>query len=380
MSGALIRRAWERTGLSGKIAWLALLPLSLAYRLAIGSRNLLYRLHWLPVRALDRPVISIGNLTVGGTGKTPSCIWLAQELQKRGLKVAILTRGYKRKQAGLVIITGHPDGKLFPNGVDELAAAGDEPFMMARLYGQTVAVGRDRYRAGRELLNRQEVDVFLLDDGFQHRQLKRDFDLLLLGNDLSGTLLPAGPFREPVRAARRTDCVLVTGGETHWREAVKSFGAMPCFFAAIGAVGLGAIESNRWVEHPISFLFHSKILAVAGIANPENFYRTLHESGGEIVDTLEFSDHHDYTSQDWQEINRAARSVDLIVTTEKDLVKLARFPFAREKLMALRIAMQVDQGEKLVNAVIERVAPGRTQGIALSRYSSAPGDIAAELD
>jgi tetraacyldisaccharide 4'-kinase len=192
--------------------------------------------------------------------------------------------------------------------------------------------------------------------------------------------LPAGPFREPPRAARRADCVLVTGGETHWREAVKSFGAMPCFFAAIGAVGLGAIESNRWVEHPVSFLFHSKILAVAGIANPERFYRTLHEAGGEIFDTNESADHDNYTSQDWQEINRAARSVDLIVTTEKDLVKLARFPFAREKLMALRIALQVDQGEKLVNAVIERVAPGRSQGIVLPRHSREPGDIAAELD
>jgi tetraacyldisaccharide 4'-kinase len=98
-------------------------------------------------------------------------------------------------------------------------------------------------------------------------------------------------------------------------------------------------------------------LAVAGIANPENFYRTLHEAGGEIADAMEFSDHYDYTSRDWQEINRAARNADLIVTTEKDLVKLARFPFPKGKLVALRVAMKVQDGEKLIDGVIGRLPP-----------------------
>jgi tetraacyldisaccharide 4'-kinase len=276
-------------------------------------------------------------------------------LQKRGIKVVILSRGYKRKKQVAAIVFPRPDGKLFSDGADELAAAGDEPFMMARLHGQTVAVGRDRYRAGRELLSQSEVDVFVLDDGFQHRQLKRNLDLLLLASEGSGALLPAGPFREPTSAAHRADCVLVTGGETRWGATLKSMGAKPIFFASMHATTLGAIESNHWVEYPISLLFRSKILAVAGIANPENFYRTLHESGGEIADTMEFSDHYDYTSRDWQEINRAARDLDLIVTTEKDLVKLARFPFPKGKLMALRVAMQIEDGEKLIDTVIERL-------------------------
>jgi tetraacyldisaccharide 4'-kinase len=355
MKAAWLRDAWDRKGGRGKLYWLALLPLSSVYRLIVAVRNSLFSVGWLKAKSLDRPVISVGNLTVGGTGKTPTCIWLAQELQKRGVCSAILSRGYRRSQAGGVIVRPQNEGAVFSGDANEIAAAGDEPFMMARLYRQTVAVGKDRWRAARQLLTERRADVFILDDGFQHRQLKRDLDLLLLGSDTSGTVLPAGPFREPLACARRADYLLVTGGDARWRAVLDGLDGTPLFFGSLRPIGLGCIEANRWVEYPLSVLFNSRILAVAGIANPESFYRTLHEAGGEIADTIAYEDHHAYSSRDWQEINRAGRNVDLIVTTEKDLVKLGRFPFPRGKFLALRVAMQVEDGEKLIDQVLERL-------------------------
>lgn len=355
MTAASVRDIWARKGMRGKLLWLLLLPCAYGYRLGVGLRNLFYTLKWLKPKALDRPVISVGNLTVGGTGKTPSCIWLGQALQQRGFKVAILSRGYKRKQTDAVIVEPQASGNLFSDDATEVAAAGDEPFMMARLYGQTVAVAPDRYAAANRLLAERDIDLFILDDGFQHRQLKRDLDVLLLGSDAQGSMLPAGPFREPACAARRADILVVTGGDVRWGATLRNVNGLPPFSGALQAVALGAIESNRWVEYPLSLLFNSKILAVVGIAHADSFFRTLHEASGEIADTIEYEDHHDYSSRDWQDINRAARNVDMIVTTEKDLVKLAKFPFPRGKLMALRVAMQIAEGDRLIDAVIERL-------------------------
>lgn len=355
MTAALARDIWARRGVRGKVLWLLLLPCADLYRLAVGLRNALYGLKWFKPKALDRPVISVGNLTVGGTGKTPSCIWLAQALQQRGLKVAILSRGYKRRQEAAVVVAPQSNGNLYSDNANEVAAAGDEPFMMARLYGQTVAVAPDRYAAAQRLAAERDIDLFILDDGFQHRQLKRDLDVLLLGSDGPGVMLPAGPFREPASAARRADFVVVTGADARWGATLKNLRGEPPFFGSLQAVALGAIESNRWVEYPLSLLFNSKLLAVVGIAHPDSFFRTLHNAGGEIYDTIEFEDHHEYSSRDWQEINRAARSVDMIVTTEKDLVKLAKYPFPKGQLMALRVAMEIEEADRLIEAVIQRL-------------------------
>jgi tetraacyldisaccharide 4'-kinase len=348
-----LHRAWERKRLFGKIAWILLLPFSCVFSIVVFIRNLLFSMHWRRALALERPVISIGNLTVGGTGKTPSCLWLAQELESRGLRVAVLSRGYKRNAVRPVILCPDSDGYLPSEG--DVATAGDEPFMMARLYGQTVGVGKERYRVAQELLGKSEVDVFILDDGFQHRQLKRDVDLVLLGNDSAGSLLPAGPFREPRNALRRADFVLLTGARENWKPVIDSVANGACFAGSLEAVALVGFESNLWKEHPLTLLYRSRILAVTGVANPEGLYRFIRDYEGEIVDILEFPDHHGFSSSDWQQINRAARGVDLIVTTEKDIVKLVRFPFAREKLLALRVAMKVENGGVLVQAILDRI-------------------------
>jgi tetraacyldisaccharide 4'-kinase len=304
---------------------------------------------------LARPVISIGNLTVGGTGKTPSVIWLAQELSRRGIKAAVLSRGYKRSESGPAVLLPE-DGDIPPSTAERgVAAAGDEPFMMARLYGQIVAVGADRYQAGNELLKTEDVEVFVLDDGFQHRRLKRDADVLVLGSDATGSLLPSGPFREPKNQIQRADYFLVTGALEQWEPLLPGQRGERWFSASLKPVALIGFESNRWKEHALSLLYRSKILAVTGVANPAGLYRVIQEWEGDIIDTLEFPDHHLYSSRDWQRINRIGRTVDFIVTTEKDLVKLIRFPFAKDRLLAIRVAMVVENGAVLVQSILTRI-------------------------
>ncbi len=269
-----------------------------------------------------------------------------------------MSRGYKRRESRPVILI--PDGKALnvANVGAEIAAAGDEAFLMARLYGQTVAVGKNRCEAARELLRRQAVDLFILDDGFQHRALKRDVDLLLLGSDAAGGMLPCGPFREPKEAGRRADFFLVTSAHEKWKRFLRAQRSQSSYSGSLQASVLVGFESNRWKEYPLSLLYRSRILAVSGIAHPAGFYSIIHEWESEIVDSFEFRDHHDYTAADWQQINRRGHDVDIILTTEKDLVKLIRFPFAKDKLLALRVAMVVENGAELIQAVLERIRPG----------------------
>jgi tetraacyldisaccharide 4'-kinase len=347
MSGRWIRRVWERRGVLGRLLWLSFLPISLLYWLGVQTRNGLYSVGWKTTQTLNQFVVSIGNLTVGGTGKTPTVVWVAQELQKRGFKIAVLSRGYNRKGNQPLVLTAN-----FPGNVVDF---GDEPAMMARLFGLTVAVSNPRYKGALETIKNSVVDVFILDDGFQHRQLARDVDVVLLGADSTGWVLPSGPFREPRGAIGRADLLLITGAKDKWGQVVSKAKQWLVFDGGLEPVALVGFESRRWKEYPLTLLAGRKIVAVTGIANPEPFYRIIHEWEGEIVDVLEFADHHRYSSQDWQKINRAARNADLIITTEKDILKLIRFPFGREKLLALRVMMAVENGDRLIQAIVDRI-------------------------
>lgn len=354
-----VRDVWERKGPAGKLLWIAMLPASFLYGAGMQLRNALFRLGVFKSFALPRPVISVGNLTVGGTGKTPACLWLAQELAKHGMRVGILSRGYRRRGRGPVVLqdAGSDIPKL-DNDAD-FFKAGDEPLMMARLYGQTVGVSHDRLVAAAELLKKTDVDVFILDDGFQHRRIKRDIDLLMLGEDASGWVLPAGPFREPRRNLHRANFFLATGGNGRWQSIIPRERAHAFFDAALRPISLISLSASRYKEFPLSLLYRSKILTVTGVAEPRGLYQLIHEWEGEITETLEFSDHHLYTSSDWQQIARMGRLVDLIITTEKDILKLARFPFAKDKLLALRVAMVVENGSALVDAIVQTIGQAR---------------------
>ena len=347
MNGRWIRRVWERRGVLGRLLWVSFLPVSCLYWLGVQTRNILYSVGWKTTQTLNEFVLSIGNLTVGGTGKTPTVVWVAQELQKRGFRIAVLSRGYNRKGSQPRVLTANAPG--------EVDAFGDEPAMMARLFGLTVAVSNPRYKGALEAMKNNAVDVFILDDGFQHRQLARDLDLVLLGSDSTGWVLPSGPFREPSKAVSRADFLLVTDSQDKWQRLISQAEQRLVFHGALKPVALIGFESRRWKEYPLSLLARRKIVAVAAIANPEPFYRIIHDWEGEIVEVLEFKDHHDYSSKDWQRINRAARNADLIITTEKDILKLIRFPFGRERLLALRVAMAVENGDTLIQAVVDGI-------------------------
>jgi len=344
--GSLARRVWERRGPLGWFLWLLVLPLSLFYSSVIRIRNLLYSTGWRPSRGLPCAVVSVGNLTVGGTGKTPTTLWLAAELSQQGYRVAILSRGYKG--------TGSSPRILEPGFVqaEDSLSAGDEPVIMAQIYGQRVGVGKKRYDAANLVLRHTPIDVFLLDDGFQHRLLKRDLDLLLLGQEWSGWVIPAGPFREPRSALSRAHLYLITGSREKW-EAILARRGEPSetFCGCLEPKSLLTQEEDGWRELPLAEICRVKVIAVSAIANPESFYCMIQEWGGDIVEAMEFPDHHRYSIKDWQEISRASRHGERIITTEKDMVKLIQFPFAKGSIFALRVKMVVERGDALIRAV-----------------------------
>ncbi len=355
----LVLEAWNRRGVAGRLLWGLLLPWSVVYRVVVGIRNWLYGSGLLTPRRLGLPVVSVGNITVGGTGKTPTGLWLAQSLRRRGLNAAILTRGYGGRRTDTRPARINPE--IARAWLDEpqgdLLDYGDEPVMLSAIYGQTVVVGADRFRAGMELTREPGgTDLFLLDDGFQHRGLARDLDLVLLGEDGGGSMLPAGPFREPLRSLRRADILVVTGAHERWRTILGSrFDESRIFFASLRPRGLFGRTEDGPKELSLGELGGSRVLAVCAVAMPERFYDAIRECEGTIVETLEFPDHHFYTEGDWREINRHRNQVDMIVTTEKDYVKLARFPFSAGKLLALRVEMCVDRPEELLDRVTDAV-------------------------
>src|SRR5581483_7088651 len=344
------------------------------YALAAQARNLFYSLGWLKAARLPRPVVSVGNLTVGGTGKTPACLWLAEELKSRGLRAGILSRGYRREESRPLVLQPPGRNGSGPGDFADVAKAGDEPSMMADLYGQVVGIGKHRDLAAAELLRHTDVDVFILDDGFQHRRVRRDVDVLLMGSEFSGWTLPAGPFREPRRNYKRADFMLLTGAPEKWRALIAPPRAEAAFAASLQPVSLLSLNSGRRKEFPLTTLYRSKILTVTGIADPRGFYRMIHEWEGEIVETLEFPDHHDYSARDWQQINRVGRLVDLIVTTEKDILKLVRFPFAKDRLMALRVALRVENGAELIAAIVARIEQARSGAAEADALTAGKGN------
>ena len=360
MASAAARRVlhiWERRGVTARILWLLLWPWSLLYGLVIGLRNFLYTVGVLRSRRLPLPVVSVGSLTVGGAGKTPVSLWLAQALRRRGLAAVILTRGYGGTatpgESGII------DPEQARRWLDEAAVRlqpyGDEAAMMSALYGQRVAVGADRYRVGLESSREPGgMHLFVLDDGFQHRRLERDLDVVLLGSDSVGSLLPAGPFREALRALRRADVVLVTGAHEHWRSWLeRRFDRSRVFFGTRTPRAVLARTDQGHQELTLGALAGTPVLAVTAIADPGPFYAMLRECEATIVETMEYPDHHAYSEGDWRDINR--RPVEKIVTTEKDYVKLTRFPFSNERLLALRMEMALDRPEEFLDCVVATV-------------------------
>jgi tetraacyldisaccharide 4'-kinase len=350
---------WNRRGLQGWAAWLALQPASALFGVGVGMRNLSYRLGILRTHRAGIPVVSVGNLSVGGTGKTPLTLWLADRLMATGITVGIVLRGYAGSARGVTVVSQGAGPEV---SVD---AVGDEPVMLAKCFRGPIVTARHRIDAARRA---QELGcrLIVLDDGFQHRALARDFDLVLV-DDRAHTLLPAGPMREGRGALKRAHAIAwVRRFADEHAPAMQGQGAhmtQPMFAVRFAACALVESQAGVWHELPIQRLSGRRVATVAGIANPGRFYATVREWEAQIHEVFEFPDHYRYRPADWQHISRQTHDVDLIVTTEKDLVKLETFPFARGKLVALRIRPEIDGADALVRLIMERtgLVPGHTQ-------------------
>ena len=270
-------------------------------------------------RQLAQPVISVGNLVVGGSGKTPVVATLARLLLAAGERPAILSRGYGRlRTADGVVVVSDVHQVLVPT-----TKSGDEPQMMARaLPGVPVLVSPDRYLAGRVAERRFGCTVHLLDDGFQHLQLARDIDLLVISKgDLDEVLLPSGRLREPLDAAAAADALLVSGTEEDASSVCARLGIAPVFRL------MPRYDEPRLVE-PFGVATPAPVVrrtvAVAGIARPERFFAALRAEGWDVVEERVFRDHHWFTLRDLESIRRAAvdAKADVVLTTEKDAVRL----------------------------------------------------------
>jgi tetraacyldisaccharide 4'-kinase len=337
----------------------------------------LYEKGWLARKRLPRPVVCVGNLTAGGAGKTPVVLWLAEQLLRRGYRPAVLTRGYRRETAAdSVVLTGADAGRAPVNGDETqlllrrlMALGADVP----------VGVGGDRYRTGVAVGEQHDVDVFLLDDGFQHWKLERDFDLVL--EDATrpfggGGMMPLGRLREGPGGLCRAGAILLTrtrrgGGDHGLRDEIRRHNAVaPIYRSRDRAVGFIRVGSGEEIES--GALSGTPVLAFSGIGNPASFERTLEGTGVRPVEVLRFRDHHRYGSGDVTAILEAAREhrASAMVTTEKDLMNLWHVVrdggeqdwevrvaerFGPLPLYWLRSEVEVDDGESLLDQMEQTI-------------------------
>ena len=316
-------------------------PLSLLYGWFVSARVWLYQHGWLEQKRLKAPVISVGNLTVGGTGKTPMVIWLAEKFLADGKRVAILSRGYR----------------------GEKGTSDEIELMKFRLQERvSFGVGKNRFAAGQLLEAQQPVDIFLLDDGFQHLQLARNLDILLMDASRSlhsERLLPAGRLREPLSSMSRANLVVFTRTETvpGALEAIGKLSNFPVFAAATHLLGFRRFGGDI---HLLSKedIGAGPFFAFCGLGNPDAFFCDLRNWGLAICGQTAFADHHRYTKQDVFSIHRAAKEAgaNAFLTTEKDAQNLSTQNFGEPPVFICVIEFEVSPEADFLNALNQTVA------------------------
>jgi len=296
------------------------------YAVVTWIRNKLYDKNVFRSLKIDQcKLISVGNISVGGTGKTPVIKFLADYLSEMGFKVAILSRGYRRNSKGTVIVS---NGKQILAG---LAEAGDEPFLLARQLKEIpIVVEGNRYKGAQAIQQNFHPDIILLDDAYQHRRLHRDLDIVLVDASVGfgrKLLLPAGFLREPVKNLNRADIIWFTRVDqmNHFdniASQVSRYTASPMIISEHRANTI--IQANTNKQYQLSCLNQKRVLLFSGIANPPSFEKTVIGLGGKVAHHLIFSDHYQYRKKDMTKIIKTAGNfnVDIILTTEKDFVRV----------------------------------------------------------
>src|SRR5579863_6166294 len=309
-------------------------PLSPIYAAVVSTRNSLYDHHILRTNSLHGPVISIGNLSTGGSGKTPFVILLGELLKARGICFDVLSRGYGRTTHGALLV----DRGGLPRDF------GDEPLLIARRLNVPVVVGESRYEAGQLAEAKFGPQIHLLDDGFQHRRLARDFDIVLVTpEDARDRLLPAGRLREPLRSLQRADAVVLASG-----AAAEAF---PLGAKTVWRVRRGIVPGNV-PPRPIAF---------CGIARPQNFLLQLRTAGVDPVAEAFFRDHHAYSEKDIRDLLQLRQRSEAggFVTTEKDAVNLGGYLAALAPLAVVPVKMELADAANAVDAMLRVIEERR---------------------
>ena len=304
-------------------------PLTGLYAGIIGLRNALFDHRVLKEERLERPVVSVGNLSVGGAGKTPFVIALGELLKARGIGFDILSRGYRRKTRGALRV--ETDGTA--------ADFGDEPLLIARRLGVPVFVGESRYEAGRLAEKQSDGVVHILDDGFQHRSLARQFDIVLVSeSDFSDKLLPAGRLREPISALARANAIILPSG-------FEPGGELP-------SKPIWRIQRElAIVDTPAS------PIAFCGLARPQQFFDQLRSAGITAAAEVRFRDHHAYAKRDIDRLLRQQKEVSAggFVTTEKDAVNLGPWREKLGQVAVMRLNVVIEQADVLADTILDRI-------------------------
>ncbi len=336
--------------------------LTLPYRIAVCSRLWVYQHGWMKSHRLPRPVVSVGNLTVGGTGKTPMTMWVAQYLAARGKKVAILSRGYRRQSKERCLLVSN--GKNILGSPED---AGDEPFLMAtRCPGVIVAVGANRFQLGCWVLEQLAVDCFVLDDGFQHVKLERDVNLLLVDvSDSAGiqSLLPVGRLREPLSGAQRATSVIFTRVEDLAEMESMRHGLERAMGKTVSPIAM-RFEAERLTSengekvHDPSWLKGKRVLIFSGVANASSFRRMVEGQGAQVADELTFPDHMRYTNETLRQVQAQAKKTQaqVLVTTEKDMVKVQPLWAFTDPVWALSLGIQFLKGQDRLEAQLQSIS------------------------
>ena len=353
---ARVIRGWEHGFSPGPR--LVLSALAGGYRGLLGARRWLYDRRLLHSRTLPCPVVSIGNLTVGGTGKTPAVELAAQTLAGLGRRVAIISRGYGRQSSGIQVVADTASVRLDP------LDAGDEPFLLARrLPGVAVVVGANRYDAARLAVDRFGVTAIVLDDGFQHRTLAKDVEIVMVrarnpwGN---GQLLPHGPLREPLAALARATLVVAAGAERA-EDLEPVHRAVGRHAPGVPVVAARYVPVECWEASSLrprqpNDLAGRRLVAFAGLASPEGFPRTLQALSVDVAHFETFVDHHWYSAEDLAALDAraAALGAEGLVTTEKDWVRLRDVPRPRRPIHVLSVRLELLDGGGAWQGVFER--------------------------
>jgi tetraacyldisaccharide 4'-kinase len=313
-------------------------PLSGLYGGIAGLRNALFDRGALSSRRLRQPVISVGNLSVGGSGKTPFVIALGELLKARDIRFDVLSRGYGRKTRGVLVVEAGGKAVDF----------GDEPLLIARRLSVPVVVGESRYAAGRVAEQKFDSQLHILDDGFQHRSLFRDFDIVLMTErDFENTLLPTGRLREPLSSLARADAIVLPTGLRVDHSALRQ--------KAVWRIERKLVLADV-PSAPVVF---------CGIARPEQFFAQVRSAGIEPAAEVEFRDHHAYGRNDLERLLAMSGKLGAggFVTTEKDAVNLESSSLRRElkPLAIATLSVVLDHPADVVNTILTRIAERRAR-------------------